>query len=249
MRPMQKYVLSAVFVAAACTGIYEAQQASSLRTQVETLQKQQANQTQQLQDERDAATNRLAVLASENEGLKRGSLEVLKLRGEVTRLAGQQNESAKLREENQQLRSTVNSPRAAQAAAAADPDNFPKESWAFAGYATPEAAMQSAAWAMSRGDKNTFLAGLTPDEQKRMQDQWQGKSETDIAAQITNEVNGGKDGAVAGYRIVKKETLSDNEMVLTLYVPGLDPKEGMPQMKVQRVGNEWRVAGAYRGQQ
>jgi RNA polymerase sigma factor (sigma-70 family) len=91
MTTLQKALITATLAAAVGTGIYEARQASTLRTQVQTLQQQQAplaEQIRQLQRERDDATNRLASWQAENEQLKSGqnTAELLKLRGEVARL-------------------------------------------------------------------------------------------------------------------------------------------------------------------
>jgi len=80
-------------VAAVGAGIYEAREASRLRDQVQDLTQQQldqqsllSNQVQQLQLERDRATNQLAALSAENVTLKKSPNEVLKLRGEVGKL-------------------------------------------------------------------------------------------------------------------------------------------------------------------
>jgi hypothetical protein len=78
-------------------GLYEARQASTLRDQVQTLQQQQAplaEEIHQLQSERDSATNRLADLIAENGSLKSNQPELLKLRGEVTRLRVQEDNKA-----------------------------------------------------------------------------------------------------------------------------------------------------------
>ena len=88
MTTLQKTLITAAIAAAVGTGIYEARQASTLRTQIQTLQQQQAPlaaQIQQLQRERDEATNRLTALIAENEQLKASqkAAELLKLRGEV----------------------------------------------------------------------------------------------------------------------------------------------------------------------
>ena len=88
MTKLQKALITAAFIAAAGTGIFEARQASTLRAQVQTLQQQQApltDQIQQLQRERDDAANRLAALAAEMAGKNGNSTELLRLRGEVTR--------------------------------------------------------------------------------------------------------------------------------------------------------------------
>jgi hypothetical protein len=91
MTTIQKTVIATAFVATIGTGIFEAHQNSQLRDQVQMLQQQQAPlaaQIQQLQRERDDATNQLAGLLAENAQLKSNSNEneLLKLRGEVTQL-------------------------------------------------------------------------------------------------------------------------------------------------------------------
>ncbi len=244
MSALWKGFAVAVFVAVVTGGIYEARQASALRTRVQVLE-QQGDHMQQLQAERDRATNRLALLTAENERLKSDSSALLKLRSEVTRLDSQQVEAARLRQENQQLRTAAESRRPAPAAAPPPADYLTKESWTYAGYDTPEAALQTIAWAMTRGDTRNFLASLTPEEMARTQNGWQGKTEAEIATEIQNDVSGGKDGPVAGFRVLKKEALSDTEMVITLDVSGLPPNQSTPQMKLQRIGNQWRFAGVY----
>jgi RNA polymerase sigma factor (sigma-70 family) len=91
MTTLQKTIITAAFAVAAGAGIYEAQQAAQLRAQNRALQQQPASPDgllQQLQHERDEATNRLASLVAENARLKSGrdAAELLQLRGEVGRL-------------------------------------------------------------------------------------------------------------------------------------------------------------------
>jgi hypothetical protein len=86
MTTLQKTVITTALAVIAGAGIYEARQASQLREQNQTLQQQQAplaEQIQQLQRERDDATNRLAGLRDELAKGKKNPSEVLKLRGEV----------------------------------------------------------------------------------------------------------------------------------------------------------------------
>jgi RNA polymerase sigma factor (sigma-70 family) len=88
MTTLQKTVIGAALVAAVGAGIYEAHQASTLRTQVQTLQRQElplTEQMQQLQRERDEATNRLAAVSNEIARLRSGQplMALLKLRGQV----------------------------------------------------------------------------------------------------------------------------------------------------------------------
>lgn len=97
MTTLEKIVLAAAVAAVIGTGIFAARQNSQLRTQIQALQAQQEPltlQIQELQKERADYTNRLALLAAENADLKKRPAEVLRLRGEVTRLH-QENVSAR----------------------------------------------------------------------------------------------------------------------------------------------------------
>jgi RNA polymerase sigma factor (sigma-70 family) len=96
MTTIQKTLITATVAVLAGVGIYEARQASQLRAQVQSLQQQQAplvEQIQQLQRERNEATNRLTSLQDDNERLNRSTGELLRLRGEVARLRKEQGES------------------------------------------------------------------------------------------------------------------------------------------------------------
>ena len=99
MTTLQKNLIVATIAVIAGTGIYEAHQASRLRSQNELLQKQQAplaEQIRQLQHERDGTKLQLAALQAENEQLKsnQNTAELLKLRGETTRLRNNANDPA-----------------------------------------------------------------------------------------------------------------------------------------------------------
>ncbi len=108
MTTLQKTIIGATLAAAVGTGVYEARQASTLRTQVQTLRQQQVPLTEevgQLRGERDEALSKLAAMRQDNERLRQQTTEVLKLRAEVSRL----------REETRKLAQTkaINSAEAA----------------------------------------------------------------------------------------------------------------------------------------
>jgi len=102
---LQKVLVTATVAVLAGAGIYEARQAALLRSQNQALLQQQApltGQLQQLQKERDDATNRIASLAAELATAKKHPSEVLKLRGEVgalrqeNKLAGEKSAISKI---------------------------------------------------------------------------------------------------------------------------------------------------------
>ncbi|HLX72717.1 MAG TPA: sigma-70 family RNA polymerase sigma factor [Verrucomicrobiae bacterium] len=103
MTTIQKIAIGAVLVGAAVAIAYQQREVSHLRQQNENYAQQQAHenalaaQVQQLQQERDQASNALASAKEENASLKNRPTEVLKLRGEV----------GKLRDEKAQLGATT----------------------------------------------------------------------------------------------------------------------------------------------
>lgn len=234
-------VLGALVVAGAGTTIMLQHQSQSALRDENLALRQQGEQFAAIQADHARLSNQLANASQSGSLAKDQVSELMRLRGEVGQLRNQKNDLDKLRAENRQLRSAPNPRPAAQPEAAAEQESFPKQSWAFVGYANPESAFQSAVWAMNKGDVKTVLASMAPAELERMQKEWTDRSEAEIAAKFSAEFE-----SVKGFRILKKEALSDDEVVLTLYVEGLNPNEGTPRMKVQRVGNEWKVAGAHK---
>ena len=103
MTTPQKTLIATALVAVIGAGIYQTRETAKLRGQVQSLRQEQDHQQsfkeqiRQLQHERDTATNRLAAVVTENANLKRNPGEVLKLRGEVS----------KLRQENATAASTI----------------------------------------------------------------------------------------------------------------------------------------------
>jgi RNA polymerase sigma factor (sigma-70 family) len=94
MTTLQKTIVAAALAAAVGTGIYAVHQGAQLRGQIRTLEDQQTPltaQLQQLESERNQASNQLAALREENARLKSGSntTELLKLRGQVGTLRQQ----------------------------------------------------------------------------------------------------------------------------------------------------------------
>jgi len=110
----------------------------------------------------------------------------------------------------------------------------------FAGYATPEAAIESMLWAGSRGDFKGFLAGCTPEQTKRFESKMAGKSEAEISAAAKAWANSLKD-----YQITQREVISASEV--HLHVRAAPSAEGLRSgqaiVVMQKVGNDWKQAG------
>jgi RNA polymerase sigma factor (sigma-70 family) len=162
--------------------------------------------------------------------------DLVRLRGEVGSLRQQTNELARLQADNQRLRAA-----ASQAPAGAQDkethDYIQKESWSFLGFADPESAFQSTLWAMNKGDAKAFLTALSPDGEnfKRVAD----RDENELAAENKKEME-----KVTAYKILDKEAVSNNEVILTVYAQG---ENALTRFRLQRMGDDWKVAGPVKG--
>jgi len=145
-----------------------------------------------------------------------------------------------LRQQGKALESPrAENPQAPASPESADPaaDNWPKESWAFAGYASPSAAVQSCLWAASKGDVKTFLRGVTGDAQMFAEKLLAGRSESEISAAVTAQFAG-----IKSLRVVSREVQDENTVVLTT---ASEEESGTVTKKalMKKVGNEWKLAG------
>src|SRR5437867_1129741 len=110
----------------------------------------------------------------------------------------------------------------------------------FAGYATPEASVQSMLGAGRIGDFKQFLAGCTPEQIERIRNKMEGKSDDEVRREAVAWAN-----ALVGYKITQKEGISDDEV--HLHIHATPSAEGLHSGKVivimKKVGNEWKQAG------
>ena len=115
-----------------------------------------------------------------------------------------------------------------------------RESWAFKGYATPESALVSLVWAAVNSDVEGFLKSLSPEQQSRVRLRWQRQGLGSDEAQIRNSISN-QFGPIKMIRILNKETLSENEVILRLLMEGEKGGTGTVGKKVQRIDNEWKI--------
>ncbi len=158
-------------------------------------------------------------------------LELLKLRGEVTRLRERQRELAGVKAENQALRARagVKGTNAVGPQVALPPGYVRRQDAQFLGQATPEAALQSFFWAIQNRDTNT-LVRLLPDE--GVQDMLR-EMEKQGEAEFWEAI-----GIIPGFRLVGSERRSDTETVLKVQIM---PGDNAQSMTARLVGNEWKL--------
>jgi hypothetical protein len=239
-----KLIIGVVVVSAAAivctvqhqTGLRLREENASLRQQLERMTRLEAD-NEQLSN---------LVMQAQSPLANKQLLELMKLRAEVGVLRQQTNELQILRGQNRQLRSALASkdnsqnfqdtnlpPKVPPVAV------YPKAAWAFAGYATPEAAFQSLNWASANGDLNKLLDGSTPEMQKEIAKQFANKSESDAADEIKTHFN--KNTEVS---ILKKDVHSDTEVVLTVLgdAGGAEGNNTPFNLVFQKIDGQWKFA-------
>ena len=115
---------------------------------------------------------------------------------------------------------------------AAGETEFPKTSWHFAGYSSPESVFMSCMWAVNNGDNKTLLASVSPSEQERL----------NRGHEIISAADRESYAQMTGYRIVDKQIVSDDKVVLAVET-GQDPAA---KFLMERISGEWKFAGRER---
>ncbi|WP_040550424.1 sigma-70 family RNA polymerase sigma factor [Pedosphaera parvula] len=240
-------ILATALAASTVTHLVEQQGANRLRSENQNL----ADTNRLLSKERDAALSASTANNDELGRLRKEKGELLRLRSEVGMLRKQASELANFKEETLRLRAVSSNPQNKQVIQAqpAGQTNFPKESWAFAGYATPEAALQSWVWAMSKGDKQAMLGSLVPEARKEWEKIFGQTSDSEFAADVAKGFKN-----IVGYKIVELQASSDSEVELRMEMSTTNEQNNKDKMgkaekmTLQKVENEWKLAGPSKNQ-
>jgi hypothetical protein len=166
--------------------------------------------------------------------------DLLRLRNEVGMLRRQTNELEQLRTQNEQLQAASRTGRSSTASGTtnlpgAEPPLavFPKDSWAFMGYATPEDAFQSLNWAALNGDVATLRSNLTLDAQNEFAKSFEHDSEAEIREKIMQKFSEKTEA-----RILGKDVINDSFVVLR--VSGGGKEDDQDKLIFQRVNGQWK---------
>src|SRR4051812_36271177 len=136
--------------------------------------------------------------------------ELLRLRSEVTQLQEKRKELEKLRSEVAAAKAENARLSALQVAAieSKEPAFVDKGSWHFAGYSSPETALQSVIYSVASGDMAAVLASLTPKQQEQIEADIKKRSKEAVTSEMRKEVDG-----MSGFRILGREASSTDERV------------------------------------
>jgi len=225
-----KLAVGTVVVAGLVTPlVIQYQSQCRLREQVLAL-RQQLDSMGALAAENAQLSNQVVRAATDARLEQAQHAELLRLRGEVGVLR---------RQAAQRAANPVGRPASDQQKGeeAGQQQPIPKESWAFSGYGSPEAGIQSLFWALHQGDSNAFqayLQGLSPDLRAKIERDAESRGPNAFAELGVHET-----GDMAAFQILKKVALSDDKVVLEIQSGAADTPSQMIMMK--RFGSDWKL--------
>ena len=164
--------------------------------------------------------------------------ELLRLRGKSGLFRSQAEELAQLQQENRRLRATLAATQSTADGATnalAGRGVVPLTALAFAGYATPEAALESLLWSERETNLTAYMTSLLPDQQSAEQTRLQEQSDQSDRGLFFREP-----GSVTGFQFLDSQPVSEDEVALTFFVKG---RELVMKTVAKRVGAEWKFYG------
>lgn len=237
---VERLIYSVLILIAATTAIINWRRAAILSADNEQLHLK----IESLGAEANNSDTLVEIARTQSDKLRTQTSELMKLRNEVTQLRGEAKDVEQFTSENKRLRAELGNLKSA--AESAQPavtnsdrgDHFPRESWSFAGYASPEAALVSAIWSMKEGNPRSYLESLAPSEQERMAQVWQNKSEGELAEKHKNDV-----ATISGIRVLERQNTAAGEIVMNVFLEGVERTE---RIRMNQVGQDWKFGGFIR---
>lgn len=171
--------------------------------------------------------------------LREQTKELPKLRNEISQLRAMRSELTAARTENARL---LEAKQTGSQISRESPAGFvSRESLAFVGSATPEAALQSFFWALREGnmkvamqsmpadnDELLELEQMPPQERTKIEEQFKASSEVQMMQRFND------------FTVASREEISDDEVVL--YVRSSVATNTFPHA-LKRFGSEWKITG------
>jgi hypothetical protein len=114
-------------------------------------------------------------------------------------------------------------------------NDYPKDALKFAGYNSPDSAMETWTWAMTKGEKTVMLQTLTPEARKEWEKLLAGKTDEQMKSEAAKGA-----AKIQGYTVQKREVISDEEVVVHFTMIGSDQ---VMKMDVRKIGADWKIAG------
>lgn len=196
-------------------------------------------QREQAVHERDLALAAAAARLDELERLRKNELELMRLRGEVGQLRQQLNE--------QTSKAAAAAPKQTPRSAGHAPGAYvAKDQLVNAGYATPEAALETLTWAMMHGTYEQVLEAMGPDVRSEESKDPNSREKFETGQKRMAPL-------LKGLQIVAQKALADGKVELKVKMdrdPMPNQPVTMPSFYIQpmvREGDAWKLGGSTRG--
>jgi len=173
----------------------------------------------------------------ENERLREATRDLPRLRNEVRQLREQKKELDRLEAENQRLSTRLIAASEGSQRPLPTPEQgfLLRETWANAGFATPEATVQTFFWAAGRQDAAAIASSMTKDmaRSSRLIDR-NGQVRVEAMEHFRQF------GAVQALRIAEVQHTGGDQVRVSLQAA---VNGETISIAVQRVGDEWKIVG------
>ena len=181
------------------------------------------------------ANDTVPVDTDEIETLQNANRELPKLRNEVRGLRVEKRELEKLQGENERLAAALKTAPKTGAPRVSEAEGFVvKEKWSKAGFATPEATVQTFFWAVANKDLGALAECAAGEARKKMEQELQQSITAGRFEESFEPI-----AKMQGFRIAEKKQISETKVEL-----GIQAATGgriMP-MRLQLVNGEWKLA-------
>lgn len=165
--------------------------------------------------------------------------ELPRLRAEFGALLQLTNELERARGENTEAHAALDRYLTNEAAPkVATADFWPRDSWSFAGFGSPDDALRSSLWASNNGNLKALLDSTTGEFRQMIEKEFEGKSGDEATIRAMDEVSNLK-----SVQVVNREFQSADAAVLTATFDDGNQTH-TTKLLLKKVGNEWKVAGS-----
>lgn len=238
----QSFILSLAGVVAVlglATGLaLEHQNRLELREEQQALQQQMDRMTDLLA-EKGRQPSLLVTATPAPSPASDDAAELLRLRAEFGALLQLTNELERARGENTEAHAALDRYLANEAAPkVATADFWPRDSWSFAGFGSPDDALRSSLWASNNGNLKALLDSTTGELRQMMEKEFEGKSADEAAIRAMDEVSNLK-----SVQVLSRDFQSADTAVLTATFED-GAQTHTTKLLLKKVGNEWKVAGS-----
>lgn len=222
--------IAAIVVAAVAAGtgthLVQQREATRLRSENQNL----IAQSEQLTSERDTYLSAVAANKDELERLQRSQGELLRLRGEIGVLRNE------LASQKRQVSQHPAAPKLIKAVNYPPGSYIAKAQMTFAGYATPEAAIESFIWTALFGTYEQLVEAMSPEHSAE-------ELKDPISRREKFETWKNNDAPLfKGVQILAKKVMADDRVELKIkYFQG--EKEDFSIQPMGKIGSEWRQVG------